>query len=239
LAHALTSAGSFDMQLVTLPATGTYTISVDPSVTNTGSIALSVTAASATLLVNSTGPPTEMVVAGGASVTVGVAGGPANTTDWVGLFELGTADSPNLAWKYLNGSPTATRKYEFPFFADNGYTRLALITNVATTSTASMTVNTSALGSPVTVAPSASVSVAVSSGPASTTDWVGLYAIGGSLVSWNYLNGSHTAPGTGLSSATLTFTMPSTAGTYYDFRFLANDGYGRLAVSTTVAVIAP
>jgi hypothetical protein len=225
-------------------------------VTNTGSIALSVTASSATLLVNSTGPPTEMVVAGSASVSVGVAGGPANTTDWVGLYELGAADYPTLAWQYLDGSqtapgtgvvsatltftmPSAPGKYEFRFFANNGYTRLALSTNVATTSTASMTVNTSALGSPVTVAPSASVSVAVSSGPASTTDWVGLYAIGGSLVSWNYLNGSHTAPGTGVSSATLTFTMPSTAGTYYEFRFLANDGYGRLAVSTTVAVIAP
>ena len=134
--------------------------------------------------------------------------------------------------------PSAPGKYEFRFFANNGYTVLAVSTNVATASTATVSVNGNALGSPLTVAPSASVTVGVAGGPANTTDWVGLYVLGGSLVSWNYLNGSHTAPSTGVASATLTFTMPSTTGSY-EFRFLANDGYVRLAVSTTVTVTTP
>jgi hypothetical protein len=258
LAQALTSASSFDMPLVALPATGTYTISIDPSSVNTGSITLSVTAAAATLVINSIGPPTEIVVATSANVTVGVAGGPANTTDWVGLYLVGAADFPSLAWQYLNGTqtapgtgvssatltftmPSSPGRHELRFFANNGYTRLAISTNVITTSTGALTVDSSAVGSPVTVAPSASVTVGVTGGPANTTDWVGLYPIGGansSYVAWKYLNGTQTAPGTGVSSATLTFTMPSTTGNY-ELRFLASNGYTRLAVSTAVAVIAP
>ena len=100
-----------------------------------------------------------------------------------------------------------------------------------------MLVNSTA---PPTVAgvTSASVSVAVSNGPANTTDWVALAQVGSNdftYISWNYLNGSHSAPGTGVSSATLTFTMPATTGNY-EFRFFANNGYTKLATSTTVTV---
>jgi uncharacterized protein YegP (UPF0339 family) len=200
----------------------------------------------------------ELVVATSANVTVGVAGGPANTTDWVGLYLVGGSDNPALAWKYLNGSQSppgmgstsasltftmqsTPGRYEFRFFANNGYTRLATSTHVVTTSTASVSVDSIAVGSPVTVAPSANVTVGVAGGPANTTDWVALYPVGGgisSYVAWKYLNGTQTAPGTGSSSATLTFTMPSTPGNY-EFRFLANNGYVTLAVSTRVAVITP
>jgi agmatine deiminase len=80
--------------------------------------------------------------------------------------------------------------------------------------------------------------VAVSNGPANPTDWVALAQVGSSdysYISWQYLNGSQTPPGSGLSSATLTFTMPATTGNY-EFRFFANNGYTKLATSTTVTV---
>jgi hypothetical protein len=101
-----------------------------------------------------------------------------------------------------------------------------------------MLVNGTAPPTVVTVAPNATVSVAVSGGPGNTTDWVALAQVGSSdtvYISWNYLNGTHTAPGTGLTSATLPFTMPATPGNY-EFRFFANNGFTKLATSTTVTV---
>ena len=99
-------------------------------------------------------------------------------------------------------------------------------------------VNGTAPPTTVTVSPSATVTVAVSNGPANPTDWVALAQVGSSdysYISWQYLNGFQTPPGSGLSSATLTFTMPATTGNY-EFRFFANNGYTKLATSTTVTV---
>jgi hypothetical protein len=217
-----------------------------------------VTIGSASLLVNGTSPLTTVFVTAGSTVTVGVSGGPANATDWVGMYQIGAPDSPSLDWQYLNGTrypsgtgvssatltfttPSAPGKYEFRFFRSDGYVRLALSTNVAATSTASLLVNGTALGTPINVAPSANATISVSSGPANATDWVGLYGIGtgdGFLLSWQYLNGTQTAPASGSSSATLTFTMSSTLGDY-DLRFFSNNGYTRLAVSTTITVTPP
>jgi hypothetical protein len=43
LTSSTSSAGSFNLSTQTLPATGTYTILVDPAITNTGSINVAVT----------------------------------------------------------------------------------------------------------------------------------------------------------------------------------------------------
>jgi hypothetical protein len=92
--------------------------------------------------------------------------------------------------------------------------------------------------SPTSVQTGAPVSVTVSGGPRNTTDWVGLYPSGASdsnFIAWQYLNGTFTPPSSGQSSASLTFAMPLTAGTY-QFRFFANDGYSRLATSGNVVI---
>ena len=76
------------------------------------------------------------------------------------------------------------------------------------------------------------MTVTVSNGPGGITDWVGLYAVGTPDTSYldrQYLNGLQTPPATGLTAATLTFSMPTTEGDY-EFRFFPNDGFApRLA----------
>src|SRR3990167_5697379 len=54
-------------------------------------------------------------------------------------------------------------------------------------------------------------------------------------ISWQYLSGTQIQPTTGKTSATLTFTMPQSAGTY-EFRFFANNAYTLLARSEQITV---
>ena len=85
----------------------------------------------------------------------------------------------------------------------------------------------------LTVAPGATVSVAVSGGPGNATDWVGMYQVGATntqYLAYQYMNGQ--------TSATLTFTMPTTVANY-EFRFLPNNGYTSTATSATVIVATP
>jgi uncharacterized protein YegP (UPF0339 family) len=79
----------------------------------------------------------------GASVQVTVSDGPAYRGDWVALAKVGSTISTYLDWKYTNGTrtmpatgvssavltftmPLAAGSYEFRFFANNGYTLLAV-----------------------------------------------------------------------------------------------------------------
>jgi len=90
-----------------------------------------------------------------------------------------------------------------------------------------------------TVQPGAPIQFTVANGPANATDWVSLAeatAPDGAYLTWKYLNGLNTAPATGVSSATLQFTAPSTPGTY-NIRFFANDSSSnKLATSATITV---
>jgi len=91
--------------------------------------------------------------------------------------------------------------------------------------------------STTTATPGQSVTVTVANGPGNPRDWVGLHvssAADTTYLDWKFLDGTRTAPVTGLTSATLTFTMPSTPGTY-NFRLFA-PGYTKLATSPTVTV---
>jgi hypothetical protein len=85
--------------------------------------------------------------------------------------------------------------------------------------------------------------VGVQDGPGNPTDWLGLYASGAAdtaYSNWFYLNGSKVPPSTGLTTASVPFVMPSTAGPY-EFRLFADNGLASLATSPTVTVqeIAP
>jgi hypothetical protein len=258
LTTGISGLASFDLTLQLLPVSGTYRIAVDPTSTNTGSANVNVTAGSASLLVNGTAPVTGVTASASGNVTVAPSGGPANTTDWVALAAIGTADNSYLDWQYLNGTksapstgsssatltfamPSTLGTYVFRFFANNGFGRLAFSTNVTVISTASLQVNSTSLPNWVTVGPRTNVTVSVSSGPGNTTDWVELVPVGtpdSGFIEWQYLNGSQTAPSSGSTSATLTFTTPAGFGNY-EFRFFANNGYTRLAISPTVTVTSP
>ena len=54
-------------------------------------------------------------------------------------------------------------------------------------------------------------------------------------VDWKYLNGTRTSPGTGVTGAAVTFTMPAAPGTY-NVRFFLNDSWTKLATSATITV---
>jgi hypothetical protein len=69
-------------------------------------------------------------------------------------------------------------------------------------------------------------------------DWVVLAVAGSPVTSyldWQYLSGSRLAPPTGLTSAELTFAMPSTPGAY-EFRFYKSASFTLLATSLAVLV---
>lgn len=84
-----------------------------------------------------------------------------------------------------------------------------------------------------------SIAATVINGPGNRRDWIGLYRASDSNSAGGYdekyLNGQNSPPATGLTAATVTFTAPSTRGTY-NFRFFANDGYTLLASSASFQV---
>jgi uncharacterized protein YegP (UPF0339 family) len=87
--------------------------------------------------------PSASSSAPGAAVQVTVTDGPAYRGDWVVLAKVGSAPTVYVDWKYLNGTrtmpatgvpsavltftmPLTPDTYEFRFFANNGYTLLAV-----------------------------------------------------------------------------------------------------------------
>ena len=82
--------------------------------------------------------------------------------------------------------------------------------------------------SPATVTPGSVITATVANGPGYPRDWAGLYPTGApdtGYVAWQYFNGSHTPPATGVTSATLQFTAPTTPGSY-NVRIYADDLMG-------------
>src|SRR5205807_4294513 len=81
------------------------------------------------------------------------------------------------------------------------------------------------------------VNASISSAPGTPGDWVGLYDAGGTAVQWQYLNGTQTMPVSGVSSATVTFTLPATAGAFHARLF--NGSYTQVAASATITTTIP
>jgi hypothetical protein len=214
-------------------------------------------ATSATITVqnasNSTIAASPAIVTPGGTITGTVSNGPANAHDWIGLYATASPDSIMIDWKYLNGTrtaptvgtasatvpfsaPTAAGTYNLRFFANDSFSLLA----TSGTVTVQGTTSTSAT---VTAAPSATVgggteTVTVANGPGNARDWVGVFATASgnaAFIDWKYLNGLKTAPAAAVTSATLTFTMPASAGSY-NFRLFSNDSYTLAATSGTVVV---
>jgi hypothetical protein len=210
----------------------------------TTSPTVTVQAGGATLTVSATS------VNPGGSVQVSVQNGPGTAKDWIGLYVSTATDTNLLDWKFLNGTrtapttgltsatvsfvmPTAPGIYQFRFFRDNTYAKLATSPNVTVGSSVPvLTVSTT------TASPGQSVSVTLQNGPGNPKDWLSLGAAGAADTAysdWKYLNGTRTAPASGLTTATVSFIMPTTAGTY-SVRLFANGGYSKLATSPTITV---
>jgi hypothetical protein len=184
-------------------------------------------------------------------VQVTVANGPGNARDWVGLYLSSGSDTALLDWKYLNGTravpasgvtsatvafalPATPGTYNFRFFQNNTYAKLATSPTVTVQAGPSPTLT----ANPTTVAGGGTVQVTVAGGPGNATDWIGLYRVGAvdtGFTDWKYLNGTRTPPATGLTGAAVSFVMPQFPGTF-EFRLFRSNGYTRLATSQTVAV---
>ena len=93
--------------------------------------------------------------------------------------------------------------------------------------------------SPATVNPGGAIAVTVANGAGYASDWVGLYATSApdsTYLAWQFLNGTTMPPATGMTSATLQFPAPMTAGTY-NVRLFANNGKSiKIATSGPVSV---
>ena len=88
-----------------------------------------------------------------------------------------------------------------------------------------------------TAAPLATVTATIANGLGNALDWVALVAVGGLVeLDWMFLNGSRTAPATGVTGVvTLPFTVPATAGAY-EVRYHFNNTYTLLATSAPLTV---
>ena len=197
--------------------------------------------------------PSVTTVAAGATLTASVANGPGNRLDWVALCPP-SATSGCTDWKYLNGTraapasgltgatltfavPTTAGQYTLKFFLNDTQTLLATsVTVTVTGGGGGGSVTPSVTPSVTTVAAGANLTATVANGPGNLYDWVGLYASGSTtLLDWKYLSGTRVAPATGLTGAAVTFTAPTTPGSY-DLRFFPNNSFTLLATSVPVTV---
>jgi hypothetical protein len=156
-----------------------------------------------------------------------------STTDWVGLYRPGAADTAFITFQYLNSgtfgglnftAPASEGGYEFRLYPNNGFTRAATSNTVAVSGAVTL------IAIPGNVGPGASVSVQWSTTTMSAAnDWIGLYAQGApdtNFISFQYIGSAGTI---GLKS----FTMPSKNGAY-EFRYFLTDTYAKAATSNTI-----
>jgi subtilisin family serine protease len=84
------------------------------------------------------------------------------------------------------------------------------------------------------------IAITISNGPGLAGDWIGVYpaaAVDHAFVDWSYLNGSKTAPVSGVSNTTIYIPAPQAAGSY-NVRLFTN-GYTRLATTPLTVVPSP
>lgn len=168
--------------------------------------------------------------------------GSPTSTDWIGLYVAGAADSAFVSFVYTGGSAagsapltvpanTAPGSYELRLFAANGYTRLAT-SNGFSIQTPSGAISES----PATVYSGQALTATWSAISAPTaTDWVGLYAQGAAdsaFVAYIYTDGN--------ASGSASLTVPAnTAPGSYELRLFSANGYQRLGTSAGFSIQTP
>jgi hypothetical protein len=158
-----------------------------------------------------------------------------SAVDWVGLYQVGSTDTQFVWWEYTGGTsfgvmnataPQISGQYEFRYFRDNGFIRVAVSNHITVSSTYSVS------ASPGTVLVGGLITVSWMAPPGhSGLDWVGIYRTSGvntQFVSWEYTGPS--------SSGTMVFTAPQNPDNY-EFRYFLNDGFNRVTVSNPVTVM--
>jgi subtilisin family serine protease len=171
----------------------------------------------------------------GTAVTVTLTGGFGGSTDWLAFAPTTASDGSYVQYVYV-GAGVTTRTwtvvvtgpgtYEFRLFT-GGYNRLAtsapITATVGTPPVLTVSATTAARGTPVTVT--------LTNGYGSATDWLAL-ALSGSPTT-SYIQ--YTWVGGNVTTRTWTVTMPNTPGTY-EFRLFPNNGYTVAATSPSIIV---
>jgi hypothetical protein len=96
-------------------------------------------------------------------------------------------------------------------------TLLSVLLCAATVGAQTLSVNGVHPPASAAVVAATAVELSVSGASGDASDWVGLYPVGaadGSYVTWSFLNGSQTAPASGVTAATIDTFGPLTAGQY-------------------------
>jgi hypothetical protein len=189
------------------------------------------------ITVNGSSGPTSLY--SGETVEVHtIRGGTASTTDWVGLYVVGAPNYSYLKKYYLNGlsTPPSTPlgdatfnitlvrpedDYEFRYFPNNSINLLAT-SGLVTINPPVVQVSGLAVPEEISAETQESVPIDIIGGPGNKYDRVMMYEVGetnnAAYLDWFYLNGSKTAPATGVPNASFRMTLPSTVGDY-EFRF--------------------
>ncbi len=188
----------------------------------------------------------------GATIVATIAHGPGSPQDFVGLYRTGASSTAWTDWKHLNGTrtapatgmtggtvsfvaPSTAGTYEVRFYSGASALLASSVPITVGAGTASITAGPSSLNVGQTI------TVSVSNGPASRFDLVALYPASSTNASgyldWKFLNGTQSAPATGLSNATVSFTAPTQAG-QYRVRLLYNNSSTVLATSGIITVSA-
>ena len=176
------------------------------------------------------------------------------STDWIGLYQPGAANTAYIDWIYVScsktpGSPRASGScpfavpaslapgtYVLRLLASDGFSQLSTSNNITVTSNGNPTLTASPTSSP----PGGMLTAAWNGiASPSSTDWIGLYLPGTAntaYIDWIYVSCSKT-PGNSLPSGSCPFFVPaSIASVTYELRLLANDGFTSLVTSNPVTV---
>ena len=176
------------------------------------------------------------------------------STDWIGLYQPGAANTAYIDWIYIScsktpGSPQASGScpfvvpaslapgtYALRLLANDGFSQLSASNNFTVTSNGNPTLT----ASPTSIPPGGMLTAAWNGiASPSSTDWIGLYLPGTAntaYIDWIYVSCSKT-PGSSLPSGSCPFFVPaSLAPVTHELRLLANDGFTSLVTSNPVTV---
>ncbi|PCJ57476.1 MAG: hypothetical protein COA79_15710 [Planctomycetota bacterium] len=159
----------------------------------------------------------------------------AGTYDWLGLYEIGSADSNYAWWSYTSGATSSTLtfvapqtgNFEMRYFLDNSYQKIAVSNLIEITQITPYTITSSDYN------PTNGDSVTASwTSPAnpSNYDWVALFAVGESdnnnYLWWSWTNGD--------ANGNAQFTAPAAGN--YELRYFWDNTFTVKKVSDPITV---
>jgi nitrous oxidase accessory protein len=168
-------------------------------------------------------------------VNVSYTGAPGFEGDWIGLYTVGSGDESPISRKYLDGTnngtltfsmPSSAGSYEFRIFGDDGTERLAASSPLEVKASSGVRVE----AYPTNVHPGETITVTFWGALSGSA--IGMYKMTSPdkyMLAMQWTNGR--------TCGTMTFSAPSTPGTY-DFRLFENNVYRKLMGASNVVIVS-